>query len=147
MKINNSKGFTLVNVLVTLALIAILEVIFIAQLHKFQKSAALDNYAQKLASDIKYAQQQSILNQSSYAVIFNNSINGYYLSSINPTTTTIRTILWPNNISYQIQGFTNSIIFNYPGITNTDGKISLQDNNKKIILNITQSGHVQLQTQ
>jgi prepilin-type N-terminal cleavage/methylation domain-containing protein len=59
-KIINNKGFTLIEILVSLSVIAILTVIFLANYRGGRQGVDLNLVAQKVASDIRTAQNNSL---------------------------------------------------------------------------------------
>ncbi|MFA6171140.1 MAG: prepilin-type N-terminal cleavage/methylation domain-containing protein [Patescibacteria group bacterium] len=80
----NNKGFTIVEMLVSVFIIALLTAIFLANYRSGGGNLELKNAAQKMASDIRLAQSYSLngkrfLNSSDWGVYFNKPGNAYSL--------------------------------------------------------------------
>lgn len=111
----NASGFTLVEILVSVAIIAMISILAIPNFKAFNESQSLNNATQDLVSTLRSAQANAQLGalcpsgraSSSWSVYFANSTSGYQLqaSCVNPspppaTTTEIRsTTQLPQSIS------------------------------------------------
>jgi Tfp pilus assembly protein FimT len=66
---NNAKGFTLVEVILMIIVIAVLAVVVSIAVNDYQ-AIKLGNAASRLASDIRYAQQLALTKQVNHGVFF-----------------------------------------------------------------------------
>jgi prepilin-type N-terminal cleavage/methylation domain-containing protein len=74
-----TKGFTLVELLVVISLVALLGFLSMPLYHSMQGNVALSNYTQQIVSDLRTAQQKSIVSQggTTHGIYFNS--NGYVI--------------------------------------------------------------------
>lgn len=144
----NIKGSLLIDLLVTLGIIALLSTISIPYLRKYQPNLVLNGVARNLITDLRYAQQLTITEQKTYQVALDLNDNKYQIQKIDIATTTIKTVTLESGISIkQITDLTdNRIVFNYYGGVEEAGTIILTNsNNIDAIINIKPSGYIQLQ--
>lgn len=143
----NPKGFTLLELMVVIAIIIIISTISIPFYQNTSKNLNLSSVARSLASDLRYAQQLSVSTQDQYGVIFNVSQNSYHI--INQTENqTIKQQTINDNIYIQnISGLTNdSVFFNPAGAVSEAGIITLiNSNNRTTNIEIKPSGYVKIQ--
>ncbi|MDP2951473.1 MAG: type II secretion system protein [bacterium] len=76
---SDNQGFTLIEVLIVIAVMAILCAVFISQTSFFQPQAKLASVARDLITDIRYAQQLAVNEQVEYGISFLVSENKYQL--------------------------------------------------------------------
>lgn len=144
----NFQGSMLIDLLVTLGIIALLSTISIPYIRKYQPNLKLHATARDLTTDLRYAQQLTITEQKIYQVAVDPANNRYLIQKIDTATTTIKTVILESEISIkQIIDLTdNRIIFNYYGGVSQAGKIILTNiNNVTATINIKPSGYIQLE--
>lgn len=73
------KAFTLIEVLIGLMIFASLTVITVPKLSRYQKNLQLETSVQKLLSDIRYVQQQSIITDFRHGIAFDCNKDYYYI--------------------------------------------------------------------
>ncbi len=138
----------LIDLLVTISIIALLSTLAIPYLRKYQPNLKLNTTARDLTTDLRYAQQLTVTEQKVYQVVFNLINNKYQIQKIDTATTTIKTVTLESEISFQqITGLTdNTVVFNYYGGVSQAGEIILTNiNNATATINIKPSGYIQLE--
>src|SRR4030042_1220391 len=81
----NFKGFTLIEVIMVMAIIGILAATVLPRIHFSTTSrTAVDGAAYMIASDIRYAQQFAMANRVSKTVTFTNGSSIYTFSPVSP---------------------------------------------------------------
>lgn len=143
----NQSGHLLMNVLVACGIIVILAGVSIPYLKKYQPNLKLNATARSLTADLRYAQQLTVTEQVAHSVDFNLGNNSYQILKLDVATTTIKTVEFDSDISYQqITGLSdNQVVFNYYGGVSESGQIVLINiNSVTATINIKPSGYVQL---
>jgi len=138
----------LIDLLVTVSIIALLSTLAIPYLKKYQPNLKLNAAARDLTTDLRYAQQLTIAEQKVHQVIFDLVNNKYQIQKIDTATTTIKTVILESEISIkQITDLTdNKVVFNfYGGVSQAGGIILTNTNNVDATINIKPSGYIQLQ--
>jgi len=144
----NKKGGMLIDLMVTLSIIALLSTVTIPYLRKYQPNLKLNATARNLTTDLRYAQQLTITEQKIYQVVFDLDNDAYQIQRIDTATTTIKTVAFESEVSIkQITSLTdNKVVFNYYGGVSQSGQIILTNtNNVDAVINIKPSGYVQLE--
>ena len=143
----NPKGFTLLELMVVIAIIIIISTISIPFYQNTSKNLNLSSVARSLASDLRYAQQLSVSTQDQYGIVFNLPQNSYNV--INQTENQIikQQIISDNIFIQDISGLTNdSVFFNPAGAVIEAGIITLSNaNNRTTNIEIKPSGYVKIQ--
>lgn len=138
----------LIDLLVTLGIIALLSTITIPYLKKYQPNLKLNAAARDLTTDIRYAQQLTVTEQKVHLVKFDDLQNKYQILKIDIATTTVKSVGFDNEISIkEITGLADKqIVFNYYGGVSQPGQVILTNiNNAEAVINIKPSGYVQLE--
>ncbi len=143
----NRNGSLLLNLLVSLGIIALLTTITIPYLRKFQPNLKLNATARDLTSDLRYAQQLTVTGQTVHKVKFYQADNKYQILKITTATTTVKEVTLDSQVNFQqISGFTgNEVTFNYYGGVSQSGQIILINiNGATATINVKPSGYIQL---
>jgi Tfp pilus assembly protein FimT len=77
MKVKSSKGFTLVDAVVTLFIITVISTMAVSSFGKYRKKTHLRNAARVIASDYTYLKQRAIAEGVHYKVILDKANNCY----------------------------------------------------------------------
>jgi len=144
----NQYGHLLLNLIVTLGIIAILSTISIPYIRKYQPNLKLSAASRELTADLRLAQQLTVTEQVIHNVSFNLYNDSYNILRIGVATTTVKTVALDSDLNFQqITGLTNNqVVFNYYGGVSESGQIVLINANAKTAtINIKPSGYVQLQ--
>lgn len=145
--LKNNNGSFLINIIVTLGIIAFLSSISIPYLKKYQPNLKLNSTARNLTADLRYAQQLTITEQVAHSVNFNLEDDSYQILKLAAATTTIKVVEFVPEVNFQqIVGLPdNLVVFNFYGGVSDSGQIILINTNGKIAtINIKPSGYVQL---
>lgn len=146
--IKNKSGALLMNLLVTLGIIAVISVISIPNLREFQRNAELSDVTRELVSNIRYAQQLTITEQITHGVVLYTSPSYYEVVKFNPATTTIKSVNLPSGYTFtDISGFSMNLIeFNSYGSVDENGTIEIENSASSTKnIEIKPSGYVDLQ--
>ena len=142
------SGHLLMNVLVSVGVVALLSTIAIPYLRQYQPNLKLNGTARELVSDLRYAQQLTVTEQVLHMVKFYFEDDKYKILKIDTATTTIKEVVFPEEVSFQsITNLTdNEVEFNSYGAVNESGTVILiNTNDKQSTINIKPSGYMQLQ--
>lgn len=148
-KMKNQKlgGFTLLEFLVIIAIIGIIATISWSALRTLQPSWRLDGAVRDLATDLRYAQQQSVTEQVNYGIHFSSATNEYQMIRYGTTTENVLEKSLPEGVNfYQITGFSDEeVVFNPYGAVKEMGSVSLINIEQKIkIIEVRPSGFVKI---
>lgn len=138
----------MIDLLVTLGIIALLSTITIPYLKKYQPNLKLNATARDLTTDIRYAQQLTVTEQKVHIVEFDDLQNKYQIRKIDIATTTVKSVDFDNEISFkEITGLVDKqIVFNYYGGVSQPGQVILTNiNNAEAVINVKPSGYIQLE--
>lgn len=146
MKISAS-GSVLMSFLVSLGIIVLLSAVSIPYIKQYQPNLKLNSNAKIIATDLRYAQQLTITEQTTYKVVFSTELGEYSIIKNTEPAETIKTVKLDSEISFQsITGLTdNEVVFNYYGGVSESGQVTLINiNSKTKTINIKPSGYIQL---
>ncbi len=143
-----NKGFTLIEVVVSMGIAVILLTLAVTAYKSIQPSILLSEAARVLSTDIRYAQQKALSTQKKHAVIFSPPTT-YQIVVTEPSTSTIKTVTLKDDITISsITGLSgNLVLFNPVGEPNQNGTVELSKDTKKINVDIRPSGYVRVQKQ
>lgn len=143
-----SKGFTLIETMITLSIVVLLTVISIPIFRTRQQNIQLQANARNLLNDLRLAQQNTIGEQVTYLIkLFNSPTNKYQLIKRNGGDTVIKEYQLYSDISWQdMGGFTsNEIIYTTTGAVTQSGIVILKNvGNHTINIDIKPSGYVKI---
>jgi prepilin-type N-terminal cleavage/methylation domain-containing protein len=151
-KDKNIKGFSLVEMVVVLAIATILMAIGSSMFTKYRKNTKLREATQIFMTDIKLAKQKAAAENSKYKVAFNRADDTvYYIEKLDAggnviTDKTITKNLHDvdKDVSFRKVSSTQSdnSFDEQPRGTSTGGYVVLQNKNKKIKIVINQTGRM-----
>lgn len=144
-RLRTIAGFSLAEILIVIAIMAIIAAISMPFYRTVSLSLSLNAAGRDLASDLRYAQQLAVTTQTNHQVSFDKIGNSYTVA--NSATGEIlkaRKIKAPIIIqSTNLSG--NTVIFNATGAANSTGSIILANpNNNLITITIKPSGYVKI---
>lgn len=142
-------GFTAVEMLVTLGVVALISVISIPLLVNYQKTSKLRNEGRALSTNLRLAQQLAITEQNIYEVQF-DLLNNRYLIVNTADNETFKTVnLDPEVEINDVTGLTdNKVSFNPTGAVAETGLIYLTNSKSQTTtIEIKPSGYVKLTDQ
>ncbi len=140
-------GFTLIEVLIVIAVMAILASVFISSTNFFQPQAKLASVARDLITDIRYAQQLAVNEQVEYGISFLVSENKYQLWRFSATPEQIFEKVLPGEVQIsQVLDLTDDKVeFNAYGAVAEDGSVYLINSKSEIkIIEIRPSGFTRI---
>lgn len=135
------------SLLVGFGIIALLSTITIPYLRKYQPNLKLDAAARNLTSDLRYAQQLTITQQTIHKLAFNISQNSYQILKTDTATTVVKTVTLDGEVTVkEITNLTdNQVIFNAYGGVSESGQIILTNTTgATATINIKPSGYIEL---
>ncbi len=143
------KGFTLIEILVAIGILAILSIVSWAALSSLQPSLKLSAASRDLTSDLRYSQQLAVTEQINYGISFSTTSAHYYLDRFGTTTQTLSSKSLPSGISFcQITGLFDgeAAIFNPYGAVLIAGSVCLSNTKGQTkIIEVKPSGFVKIQ--
>lgn len=142
----NNKGFSVVELVVALGIIALISIISLPLLLSYQKTTKLRSESRVLAANLRLAQQLAVTEQTIYQVKFFSGTNSYQIIN-SQTNEIIKTVdLDPEVSINQISGLTdNTAQYNATGGVLEPGYIVLINTKNTIsTIQIKPSGYVQI---
>ncbi len=142
----NLAGFSLLEALVVVAIIAIIALIGVPVYINLQPQLKLQAAARSLAADLRLAQEAAVTEQINYLVAFNTNENSYSLVN-SQTGVTVKKIFLDKQVKISsVAGLSNNqAVFNSSGALSYGGTIILQNsNNQQKTITLQPSGYVQI---
>lgn len=136
------------NLIVAIGITALMAAISMPLFKNYQSNLELNTAAKDIAASLRYAQQQTITEQNTHFVVFDDVLDSFTLFRYDGATTTIKIMSLPAGVSFsEISGFTeNTVMFNPYGAVLEPGAVKLENADSKTkIINIKPSGYVELQ--
>ncbi len=143
-----ARGFTILEVLAAISIMALIAILGIPAFRARQQSVDLYTSAQNLQSNLRQAQQKTVGEQTTYLVkLITNAPQGWELIRRSGGDTTIENHTLTAGITWQnTGGFTsNEIIFTTNGAVVESGTITLQNAaSKTAAVEVKPSGYVRV---
>jgi general secretion pathway protein H len=151
---NGIKGFSLIEMLIVLAIIAILLIISPSMFSAFRQRTNLREAAGALAEDMKLAKQRAVAENVKYSITFDINNNNYTINQydsngniINPPIKTVNLSNFGNGIVINSQNFAGNTVTFQPRGTCSAGTITLQNNlNSTIAITTNLMGRITIGT-
>jgi len=143
-----SRGFSLMEILIAIAIVIILSGISWATIIRYQPSLALSATTRDLTSDLRLAQQLSVTEQINHGIFFDTLFNEYQLKKFEGETIILFTKQLPTGITFcDIAGLSeDTAIFNPYGSVAYSGAVCLLNSNgQNKTIEIKPSGFVKIQ--
>lgn len=142
----NKKGYTIAELTIVIGIIALLALITIPVLARYQRTTKLRNEARLFATNIRYAQQLAITEQNIYSVKLFTSTGSYQIVN-ESNNDVIKDVTFDSAVSIgEIVTFTNDTIqFNPTGAAIETGSVALINfKNQTSTIEIKPSGYVEI---
>jgi type IV fimbrial biogenesis protein FimT len=141
-----THAFTLIETLITIAVLTIIATISVPFLNDMSSAGSLNSAARELASDLRLAQQLSVTSQNNHQVIFDIYNNSYLLKDKETENIIKQNILKEPIILVSITTPDNQTVeFNATGAAISEGLITISNEKKEKIIEIKPSGYVKIQ--
>jgi|SRR3989344_1601244 len=148
LRIYNPLGFSLIQLLIVVAIIAVMAVITIPALRHYEPSIKLKAESRQLVSDLRYAQQLTVTEQKTHYVEIDLIGKRYLVVKQENPSSPLKTVGLTEGINWQsVTGFDNNrVVFNSYGAVSQAGQIIIvNDQGNTYTINVKPSGYVQLQ--
>jgi prepilin-type N-terminal cleavage/methylation domain-containing protein len=146
MTLTFKTGFTLIEILTVVGIIAIVATISFPVYQNMRPNITLNAAARDLATDMRYGQQLAVTEQIVYNIIFNTSASSYEIRN-GDTDVLLRNKILPSGVTFlSITGLTDNIArFTATGAATESGTIILTNRkNKQSTIEIKPSGYVKI---
>jgi len=123
----NNKGFTMIEIILVIALIGILASISLPIYRKTMAHHSLHSAARVISTDIRYTQQKSITERDSYRLLFNTTSGTTY--QILSTASNSKMKYLPKGTKIIRTNFTDKTLTFYPsGAPSQGGRLVIENN-------------------
>lgn len=143
------NGFTLIEIMVVIAIIALVSSVSWVALNNYRPSLELRAVARNIATDLRLAQQLSVSEQINHGIFFDLDNKKYQLKKFGTVTQDIFSKNLPSIVNFcGITGLStgNYAIFNPYGAVLATGSVCLvSSNGQQKIIEIKPSGFVKIQ--
>lgn len=140
MKIKNNKGFTLIELIITIAILGIVLAIAAPNFTRYRDNTNLREAARDISSDIQLYKQRAVAENAPYTITFNSGTNDYVIRKGAVVVATKQ--VGAGNTSVRILGtpsFSGGVptITLFPRGTSTFGSLTLQHSTRQSEAEIT----------
>ncbi len=138
---------TMIEMVVVFGVIGILATATIPAFRTFQPSLELSSAARDLATDLRYAQQLAVTEQTEHGIYFSTTTNEYQIIRFGAIEEILKTKELPDKVSFQrVAGFTDyRVKFNPYGAVQESGNIALiNTKNSTTTVEVRPSGFVKI---
>ena len=141
-----SKGFSLIEILIIIAVIGILSLISLPIYRSINPTLSLNANTRQIASHLRQAQQLAVEEQNNYTAVFDINTNYYEIINMQSSSTVISQTLQNNITIDSISNLTdNTVTFTITGSALESGEIILKNaNNETKNIEIKPSGYVKI---
>jgi prepilin-type N-terminal cleavage/methylation domain-containing protein len=140
-------GFTLIEITVVVAIIAVISAISIPIYKQLSPNIVLNATTRDIASDLRYAQQLAVTEQVNYQVVFDPISNSYQIKN-SETSAILKAVALDTRVAiYAINDLTdNTVNFNVTGAATESGTILFNGQSYHVItiIEIKPSGYVKV---
>ena len=144
--IEKSTGFGLIEILIVIAMVAIITGISLVSFKNIQPILELKGMTRELIADFRYAQQSAVTQQIDHGIHIFPTERKYQVIRYGAVQEILKEKLLPDKIDFlEINGFTNNeVIFNAYGAAKEEGTIIILsvENNSTTSIEISPSGFV-----
>jgi prepilin-type N-terminal cleavage/methylation domain-containing protein len=84
LRLTTEKGFTLIEVIIVFAIMAIVLGIAVPSLYQYRQNTNLKEATRELSADISYCRQTAVAENIRHRIVFNQSANTYTIQKENP---------------------------------------------------------------
>lgn len=143
----DNRGVMLMDVMVAIGIIALLAVAAIPMIRQFYPNMVLSASAREMITDIRYAQQLTVTEQSVHKILFDDINGSYSILKIDSGTTTVKSVILDSDITIDsISGLSDDcLVFNFYGAVQESGQIVLvNESGKTVVVDIRPSGYALL---
>jgi len=144
---NKNRGMTMIEMVVVFGVIGILTLATIPAFRAFQPNLELSSAARDLATDLRYAQQLAVTEQTKHGIYFSTTTNEYQIIRFGAIEEILKTKELPDKVSFQkVLGFTDyRVKFNPYGAAQESGNIVLiNTKNSTTTVEVRPSGFVKI---
>lgn len=140
------KAFSLMEMLITMAIIGVLAATTVMGLNSFLPSWQLSGSARLLTSKLRQAQEEAVSTQKQHRINFISTVPpvSYQLVKVDDGDHELETITLPKNITLQLN-ISNPITFSIDGGPDYNGSIVLNLGASSKTINISPAGVIKLQ--
>lgn len=142
-----STGFSLIEMMAVLFIFMILVIIGLPFLRQYSPTLKLKGEAKDLASELRYAQQLTLTQQTTHLARFFPAENKYQIikAPAGQDEQIIKEIFLQTPITFETITFTgNQVSFNASGTSSEAGQIILTNQENNIIVEVKPSGYIKV---
>lgn len=142
----DQKGYLLLNLAVSLGIIALIAALSLPYIRNYQINSKLSAEARDMVGNLRYAQQLSVTEQVVYGVEFDSSSDIYWIKKYGEATSTVKEISLDSSVDlHKVEDLPDSRVrFNFYGGADESGEVILRNENTTSTVRIKPSGYVKL---